>query len=240
MIGKQVLAFGKSEKSEFINSGIFAASSGGRKGRHHIGRFTPDRERSHVWLAYSYIYTPTADLSTAVLSTCRLMYVCCQPVYLFPSVCLLSTCLPTDISICVSYMSNCLPVCKVANHDHIFKFRYLCKFTDGLSTADLTTKFVVPVECWPVYCWPVYCIHIYLYFSVGLLPTCLLLTYLHGSVRMAERLALPTSVHGVTVGIPLEARFFPNLNGTSLHRAFHVHPSIVSKWLKYCWRDIKP
>ena len=49
MIGKQVLAFGKSEKSEFINIGIFAALSGGRKGRCHIGRFTPDRERSHVW-----------------------------------------------------------------------------------------------------------------------------------------------------------------------------------------------
>ena len=32
MIGKQVLAFGKSEKSEFINIGIFAASSGGIKG----------------------------------------------------------------------------------------------------------------------------------------------------------------------------------------------------------------
>ena len=48
MIGKQVLAFGKSEKSEFINIGIFAASSGGRKGRRHIGRFKPDRERSHV------------------------------------------------------------------------------------------------------------------------------------------------------------------------------------------------
>ena len=27
----------------------------------------------------------------------------------------------------------------------------------------------------------------------------------------------------------LEARFFPNLNGASLHRAFHVHPSIVLK-----------
>ena len=49
VIGKQVLAFGKSEKSEFINIGIFAASSGGHKGRRHIGRFTPDRERSHVW-----------------------------------------------------------------------------------------------------------------------------------------------------------------------------------------------
>ena len=45
MIGKQILAFGKSEKSEFINIGIFAASSGGRKGRRHIKRFTPD----HVW-----------------------------------------------------------------------------------------------------------------------------------------------------------------------------------------------
>ena len=49
MIGKQVLAFGKSEKSELLNIGIFAALSGGRKGRRHIGRFTPDRERSHVW-----------------------------------------------------------------------------------------------------------------------------------------------------------------------------------------------
>ena len=37
MIGKQVLAFGKSEKSKFINIGIFAASSGGRKGRRQIG-----------------------------------------------------------------------------------------------------------------------------------------------------------------------------------------------------------
>ena len=45
---------------------------------------------------------------------------------------------------------------------------------------------------------------------------------------------------GSQVRIPLEARFFPNLNGTSLHRAFHVHPSIVLKWLKYCWRDVKP
>ena len=50
MIGKQVLAFGKSEKSKFINIGIFAASSGGREGRCHIGSFTPDRERSHVCL----------------------------------------------------------------------------------------------------------------------------------------------------------------------------------------------
>ena len=49
VIGKQVLAFGESEKSKFINIGIFAASSGGRKGRRHIGSFTPDRERSHVW-----------------------------------------------------------------------------------------------------------------------------------------------------------------------------------------------
>ena len=49
------------------------------------------------------------------------------------------------------------------------------------------------------------------------------------SVRVAERLALPTSVPGSRVRIPLEARFFPNLNGASLHRAFHVHPSIISK-----------
>ena len=52
MIGKQVLAFGKSEKSKFINIGIFAASSGGRKGRRHIGSFTPDRERSHVCILH--------------------------------------------------------------------------------------------------------------------------------------------------------------------------------------------
>ena len=50
----------------------------------------------------------------------------------------------------------------------------------------------------------------------------------------------PVRITGSRVRIPLEARFFPNLNGASLHRAFHVHPSIVSKWLKYCWRDVKP
>ena len=30
---------------------------------------------------------------------------------------------------------------------------------------------------------------------------------------------------GSRVRIPLEARFFPNLNGVSLHKAFHVHSS---------------
>ena len=43
---------------------------------------------------------------------------------------------------------------------------------------------------------------------------------------------------GTRVRIPLEARFFPNLNCASLHRAFPVHPFIGSKWLKYCWRDV--
>ena len=37
-------------------------------------------------------------------------------------------------------------------------------------------------------------------------------------------------ITGSRVRIPLEARFFPNLNSVSLHRAFHVHP----------WRDVKP
>ena len=46
-------------------------------------------------------------------------------------------------------------------------------------------------------------------------------------------------ITGSWVWIPLEARFFPNLNCASLHRAFHVHPSIVSKWLKYCWKGCK-
>ena len=47
-------------------------------------------------------------------------------------------------------------------------------------------------------------------------------------------------ITGSRVRIPLEARFFPKLNGASLHTAFHVHHSIVSIWLKYCWRDVKP
>ena len=50
----QVLAFGKSEISEFIYIRIFSASSGGHKGKRHIGSFTPDRERSHVWCETVY------------------------------------------------------------------------------------------------------------------------------------------------------------------------------------------
>ena len=63
--------------------------------------------------------------------------------------------------------------------------------------------------------------------------------------KRAEASAWPSGycsrllITGSRVRIPLEVRFFPNLNGGSLHRAFHVHPSIVSKWLKYCWRDVK-
>ena len=47
MIKKQVLAFGKSEKSEFINIGIFAASLGGLK------RETP----------YQEIYTRSGEIT---------------------------------------------------------------------------------------------------------------------------------------------------------------------------------
>ena len=53
------------------------------------------------------------------------------------------------------------------------------------------------------------------------------------SDRVAKRLAIPTSDCGVS-GSNI-ARFGPNLNGASLHRAFYVHPSIVLIWLKYCW-----
>ena len=49
VIGKQVLAFGKSEKSELINIGILLPRREGVKGGTISGRFTPDRERSHVW-----------------------------------------------------------------------------------------------------------------------------------------------------------------------------------------------
>ena len=46
-------------------------------------------------------------------------------------------------------------------------------------------------------------------------------------------------ITGSRVRIPLEERFFPNIDGTSLHRAFHVRPSIVLIWLKYCWKGHK-
>ena len=38
---------------------------------------------------------------------------------------------------------------------------------------------------------------------------------------------------------PAGGEILPEPKRTSLHRAFHVHPSIVLKWLKYCWRDVK-
>ena len=44
---------------------------------------------------------------------------------------------------------------------------------------------------------------------------------------------------GSWVWIPLKAGFFPNLNDTSLHRALHVHPSIILIWLKYHWKIMK-
>ena len=74
MIGKQVLAFGKSEISKFINIGIFAASSGGRKGRRHIGSFTPDRERSHVcWLTTgTWLVEPSNNVVTSTGSPIKI------------------------------------------------------------------------------------------------------------------------------------------------------------------------
>ena len=51
--------------------------------------------------------------------------------------------------------------------------------------------------------------------------------YTAGSVRVAERLALPTSDHGVAGSTPARGEILSNLNGASLHRAFHIHPSTV-------------
>ena len=69
----------------------------------------------------------------------------------------------------------------------------------------------------------------------------LLMTKLYSHMHSLVKSSLsPPRITGSRVRILLKARFFPNLNGASLHRAFHVHPSIVSKWLKYCWRDVKP
>ena len=56
MIGKQVLAFGKSEKSEFINIVIFAASLGGRKGRRQIGR-----DHMYAFIGWSGPRGPLSD-----------------------------------------------------------------------------------------------------------------------------------------------------------------------------------
>ena len=56
------------------------------------------------------------------------------------------------------------------------------------------------------------------------------------SVRLAEQLALPASDHRVTGSNPAGGEILPD---PSLHRAFHVHPSIISKWLKYCWKGHK-
>ena len=39
--------------------------------------------------------------------------------------------------------------------------------------------------------------------------------------------------------IRMEARFFSNLNGASLHSAFNFHLSIILLWLKYCWKGRK-
>ena len=50
VIGKQVLAFGKSEKSEFIYIGSFGLSGVTRIWGPNIGRSRRNRVRSHVWL----------------------------------------------------------------------------------------------------------------------------------------------------------------------------------------------
>ena len=59
----------------------------------------------------------------------------------------------------------------------------------------------------------------------------------NGNDLASERSQL--RITGSRVRIPLEERFFPNIDGTSLHRAFHVRPSIVPIWLKYCWKGRK-
>ena len=44
---------------------------------------------------------------------------------------------------------------------------------------------------------------------------------------------------GLRFESPSRRNSFQTLNGASLHRALHVHPSIVLIWLKYCWKRHK-
>ena len=59
------------------------------------------------------------------------------------------------------------------------------------------------------------------------------------SFYMVECLTLSALDLRVTVWILLEARFFSNQDIALLHRALHVHPSIILIWLKYFWKGCK-
>ena len=60
------------------------------------------------------------------------------------------------------------------------------------------------------------------------------------SVRVAERLALPTSVHGVAGSNPARGEILPEPKRRFIAQSLSwSRPFIVSKWLKYCWRDVK-
>ena len=58
-------------------------------------------------------------------------------------------------------------------------------------------------------------------------------------MKIAWVFSYPLTATDSRVRVPLEARFFPNLNGASLQRAFHVHPSTVPIWLKIFWKGCK-
>ena len=60
--------------------------------------------------------------------------------------------------------------------------------------------------------------------------------WLRRSVRVAERLALPPSDHGIVGSNPAGGEILPEPKRRFIAQSL----SIVSKWLKYCWRDVKP
>ena len=59
------------------------------------------------------------------------------------------------------------------------------------------------------------------------------------SFQVVEWLALPTWTLRSLVQIPLETEFISWLYGVFLHRAIHYKHSIISIWLKWCWKDHK-
>ena len=59
------------------------------------------------------------------------------------------------------------------------------------------------------------------------------------SVQVAEWLALLALDQEVSGSNPAGGRSQLWLYGASLHRAFHYHPSVISIWLKWCWKGCK-
>ena len=160
--------------------------------------------------------------------------------YSFPPIVFkLCRCFWHGMKMCIWFWYNSLII-----FSHFFCFVNLVIFWSEMLSKCIDSGYLVPAQLLTVFFWLFW--NFADVFNMEWRCACgfaVILDYFSHffcrSVRVAERLALPTSGHGVAGSNPAGGEILPEPKRRFVAQSFSCSSFHRPKWLKYCWRDVK-